>query len=94
MLRQRHNWPLTAPDPGDFSAQCVAELDHGGMEGLLGEGGPEFQVVASTAASVAAVKPLGDVDGETASPDGEGVVLGTCSVPLVAGGRLAPRCAN
>ena len=55
------------------------------MERLLGEGGPEFQVVASAAAFVAAVTPLGDVDGEVAGPAGGGVVQGTGSVPLVAG---------
>jgi hypothetical protein len=76
---------LPASDPGDVSAKGVAEFDHGGVQLGLGEGGPEFQLVALAAAFVAAVAPLGDVDGEVSGTSGGGAVQGASSVPLVAG---------
>ena len=83
---RRGNWS-PALDPGDFSSQRMAEVDHCGVEFALGKGGPEFQLVAVAAALVAAVATAGHVHGEVACSVGRRTVLGqgTPAVPLVAG---------
>jgi len=76
---------LPASDPGDFSSESVAEIDHRRVQLFLRDGGPEFQLVALAVALVAVVTAGRDVDGEVSGTVGGGAMHGTATVPLIAG---------
>jgi len=75
---------LPTSNPGDFSSQRMTDVDHGWVQFLLGEGGPQFQLVAPAAALVATVATLRHVHREVAGTAGAGIMQRTSSVPLVA----------
>ena len=75
---------LPASNPGDFSSERVAEIDHRGVQLLLRDGGPQFQLVALAVALVAVVAAGRHVDREVPGTVGGGIMQGTASVPLLA----------
>ena len=83
LLKAGSEMDLPAMNPGDFQPQSMAEVNHRGMQGHLGGFGPEFELVASTAAFVAVVAVLRHVHRERPSMLWLGFVQGAVSVPLI-----------
>jgi len=75
---------LPASNPGDFSSQRATKIDHRWVQFPLGEGCPQFQLVALAVALVAMVATDRHVYREVPAAIGRGFVQGTSSVPLVA----------
>ena len=68
------------PNPGDFPVEGAAQIDGGLMEGEFGGGRPEFQVVASAVAAVAAVATDRHVHREGSAAPRGALVEGACAL--------------
>ena len=75
---------LSACRPRDAVSQGVTEVDHGGVEGLLVDSGPEFQLISVAVTFVAVVALAPQVDGERSSAGRGGAVNGARAVELIA----------
>jgi len=73
-----------APNPGNVSTERSTEIDRSWMQGQLGSGSPQFELVALTATPVATVTTDCHIDREGSITARRGIIERTTSVPLIA----------